>query len=116
MSAHTKIYLPGLVNEDGTAAYLLATDDGDGGMTLAVGAAAAPVVTGTFSPHAMTAGQTLTIPVGAFEIGVVILTGTGTVGGVDLPLGIPWNCAGKLAATVAIVTGSPGTARVFYNT
>ncbi len=69
---------------------------------------------GTLSTFAKTAGQTETIPVGAFQIGVIILTGTGTVGGVDLPVGVPWNCEAKLAATVAVVCGSPGTARVSY--
>lgn len=71
---------------------------------------------GTLSTFAKTAGQTETIPVGAFQIGVVILTGTGTVGGVDLPVGLPWNCEARLAATVAVVCGSPGTARVSYLT
>jgi hypothetical protein len=38
MSTYTKIYLPGLVagGQQDTPVYLLATDDGSGGMTLAV--------------------------------------------------------------------------------
>ncbi|MCK8235431.1 hypothetical protein, partial [Erwinia amylovora] len=59
-------------------------------------------------------GQTETIPVGAFNIGIIFLTGTGTVGGVDLPVGTPMNIDGKIAATVAVVCGTPGTARVAY--
>lgn len=71
---------------------------------------------GTFHGFAKTAGQTQTIPIGAFDGGVIILTGTGTVGGVDLPVGTPWNFASKLLAAVDVVCANPGTARIFYFT
>lgn len=69
---------------------------------------------GTLAIFAKTAGQTETIPVGAFQIGVIFLTGTGTIGGVDWPVGVPFNIEARTAATIAVVCGSPGTARVQY--
>lgn len=69
---------------------------------------------GTLAIFAKTAGETATIPVGAFQIGIVFLTGTGTIGGVDWPVGIPFNIEARTAATIAVVCGSPGTARVQY--
>lgn len=69
---------------------------------------------GTFSIFAKTAGQTETIPIGAFNIGIIFLTGTGTVGGVDLPVNVSLNIDAKTAAEIAVVCGSPGTARVSY--
>lgn len=71
-------------------------------------------VAGTLAIFAKTAGQTETIPVGAFQIGVIFLTGTGTIGGVDWPLLTPFNIESRVAATIAVVCGSPGTARVQY--
>lgn len=75
---------------------------------------APPTVTPNF--FAPTAGQTVIIPVGAIGASVLILTGTGTLNTVDQPLGVPWTEPGKLAATVTLVLGSPGTARVYYGT
>lgn len=69
---------------------------------------------GTLSIFAKTAGQTETIPVGAFQIGVIFLTGTGTIGGVDWPVNLPFNLDVRTAAQIAVVCGSPGTARVQY--
>lgn len=71
---------------------------------------------GTLALFAKTAGQNETIPVGAFQIGVIFLTGTGTIGGVDWPVGVPFNLEARTAATIAVVCGSPGTARVTYLT
>lgn len=71
---------------------------------------------GTLAIFAKTAGETETIPIGAFQIGIVFLTGTGTIGGVDWPVGVPLNIQARTAATIAVVCGSPGTARVQYLT
>lgn len=69
---------------------------------------------GTPSIFSKTAGQTETIPVGAFNIGVMFLTGTGTIGGVSWPLLTPFNIDARIASTLAVVCGSPGTALVNY--
>lgn len=72
--------------------------------------------TGTPVFKAKIAGETEVIPVGAFDIGIIILTGTGTQNGVDLPAGIPQNFANKTATAITVVLGSPGTARISYMT
>lgn len=72
--------------------------------------------TGTLTMVAATASSTTNIPIGAFNVGIIILTGTGTVGGVDLPALTPLNINDKLAAAVSVVLGSPGTARISYLT
>lgn len=64
----------------------------------------------------VTAGQTVVIPPGAINSSVIILTGTGTLNGVDQPVGVPWTEPNKLGAPVTLVLGSPGTARVYYGT
>ncbi len=71
---------------------------------------------GTPSIFAKTAGQTETIPIGAFNIGVIINTGTGTIGGVAWPTGVPFNISAKTAATIAVVCATPGTASINYLT
>lgn len=69
---------------------------------------------GTLSIFAKTAGQTENIPVGAFNIGIIFLTGTGTVNGVDLPVNVPLNIDARTAAVIVVACGSPGTARISY--
>lgn len=73
-----------------------------------------PTVTPNFFAPAST--TPVVIPVGAVNTTVIILTGTGTLNGIDQPLGVPWTEPNKLAATVTLVLGSPGTARVYYGT
>lgn len=77
---------------------------------------AAVAKTATFTNIAAVASSTTTIPIGAFDIGILILTGTGTVAAVDWPVSTPLNIKGPLAATVALVLANPGTARVTYST
>lgn len=71
---------------------------------------------GTLTLVAATAGSSTVIPVGAFNIGIIFLTGTGTVNAVDLPVGLPLNIDSKTAATITVTCGSPGTARISYLT
>lgn len=73
-----------------------------------------PTVTPNFSAPAST--TPVVIPVGAINASVLILTGTGTLNSIDQPVGVPWTEPSKLAATVTLVLGSPGTARVYYGT
>lgn len=70
--------------------------------------------TGTLTMVAAVASSTTTIPAGAFNIGILILTGTGTVNGVDLPANVPLNIADKTAASIAVVLANPGSARISY--
>jgi len=78
----------------------------------------APSGVSSITPNfaAATAGQTVVIPANAIGAGILILTGTGTINSVDWPVGIPWNEPNKLAATVTLVLGTPGTARIYYGT
>lgn len=77
-----------------------------------------PVTPQSVTPNFFAPASTtpVVIPVGAIGASVLILTGTGTLNGVDQPLGVPWTEPNKLAATVTLVLGSPGTARVYYGT
>lgn len=100
-----------------------------GGATLSGGVSGALVVAGagsggsiivtspavTENPVAMGASASQVIPVGAKSWAAVLLTGTGTINGVALPLNVPVS-GGTLAATVTIATGSASTAFVLYET
>lgn len=84
-------------------------------------AAAVPVSpssypSGTLTVRAKAAGETENIPVGAFQIGVIFNTGTGTINGVAWPTGLPFNIEARTAAAIAVVCGSPGTASINYLT
>lgn len=69
---------------------------------------------GTLSVFSKTAGQTETIPVGAFNIGILITSGTAMIGGVSWPVNTPFNLEARTAATITVVCGSPGTAVINY--
>lgn len=111
-------------DKDHVLLYKIARGSGAGGGLPVVISQATPGTTngvavtsypsGTLAIFAKTAGQTETIPAGAFQIGVIFLTGTGTIGGVDWPVGVPFNIEARTAAAIAVVCGSPGTARVQY--
>lgn len=84
-------------------------------------AAAVPVSlssypSGTLTVRAKAAGETENIPIGAFQIGVIFNTGTGTINGVAWPTGLPFNIEARTAAAIAVVCGSPGTASINYLT
>ncbi len=78
--------------------------------------AAPSAPSGTLTVLAKVAGETATIPIGAFNIGVIFNTGTGTIGGVAWPTGVPFNITAKTAATIAVVCNTPGTASINYLT
>jgi hypothetical protein len=77
-----------------------------------------PITQPTITPNFFAPASTtpVVIPIGAIGASVLILTGTGTLNGVDQPVGVPWTEPNNLAATVTLVLGSPGTARVYYGT
>ncbi len=77
-----------------------------------------PVTSGTVTPNfaAVVASGSIVIPAGAIGASVIILTGTGTLNGVDQPMGVPWSEPNKLAASVTLQLANPGTARVYYGT
>lgn len=77
-----------------------------------------PVTPQTVTPNFFAPATTtpVVIPAGAIGASILILTGTGTLNGVDQPVGVPWTEPNKLATTVTLVLGSPGTARVYYGT
>ncbi len=137
----TKIAYANGLTVDGLPMPLLVTDNGDGTYSPNIAAEltldptnlatsakqdtqitaeqailAAVAKTATFVPIAAVASSMTTIPVGAFDIGILILTGTGTVGGVDWPANIPLNIKGRLAVAVDVVLANPGTARITYST
>lgn len=88
------------------------TTGGVSGAILTSASGSSEVASGTLSPHVMAASATLTIPIGAFDGGVMVLSGTATVGGVAI-VGT-WNFATKLVAAVDVVTASASTAQVYY--
>jgi hypothetical protein len=69
-------------------------------------------------PHfaALAAGETGSIPVGAFNWTVTILTGTATIGGLTVPAGFSDSDAAELETAIEVVTGTPGTAYIRYST
>lgn len=94
-----------------------------GGSAVALGPSAAaasiPVVLPSVTPHvpiAAVASSTTTIPAGSIDIGILILTGTGTIGAVTFPTLTPYNFPNKSAADIVLVLGNPGTAIVTYGT
>lgn len=97
------------INCDANGNIIITGSGGGGGIPITQ-----PTVTPNFFAPAST--TPVVIPVGAIDASVLILTGTGTLNGVDQPLGVPWTEPNKLAATVTLVLGSPGTARVYYGT
>lgn len=68
---------------------------------------------GTLHGASLSAAGAVTIPMGAFAIGILLLTGTGTYttveGTVSLPLGAPVNIDDKLVAATVVTMGSSGT-------
>lgn len=87
-----------------------------GGVTPTPGSGGGSEVAGTFTLIAATAGQTKTIPIGAKGASVFVLTGTATMGGTDLPVGLPLDLGYAPAAPIDVVFGSPGTGRITYGT
>lgn len=83
---------------------------GTGGAGVVV--ASAPV---TEHPVALGASASQVIPIGAKSWAAVLLTGTGTINGVAMPLNIPLS-GGTLATTVTIATGTTSSAFVLYET
>lgn len=90
----------------------------NGELAVKVGQAGSDLVpTGTpHAPIAAVAGSTTNIPIGAFDIGVLIQTGTGTILGTNWPALLPFNVAGKIATTIPIILANPGTALITYST
>lgn len=118
------IFVPMLV--DSTGALVVDTSGGAGGgsnvaITSPLGAqtAAASVATVgarvTAHPAAIGASGSVTFPVGAQDCSFLLLTGTGTVGGVNWPLLTPYNVRGPLAATLTVATGSTSSAICDYS-
>jgi len=81
------------------------------------GGGGAPVTQPSVTEHpvALGASANQVIPVGAISWAAVLLTGTGTINGVAMPLNVPLS-GGKLAATVTIATAGGSSAFVLYET
>lgn len=71
----------------------------------------------TYTPNFVSVGASASsnIPATAKSWSFVLLTGTGTLGGVAVPLGIPVS-GGALAALLAYTTAGASSAYVFYET
>lgn len=93
----------------GVSGALVVTGPGSGGSIVVT----SPAV--TENPVALGASVSQIIPVGAKSWAAVLLTGTGTINGVALPLNVPVS-GGTLAATVTIATGTTSSAFVLYET
>lgn len=72
----------------------------------------------TCTPHpaAMAASSSVIFPTNATQVAFLLLTGTGTVGGVAWPLGVSYNNTGPLTSTLTVTTGSTSTAITDYST
>lgn len=72
----------------------------------------------TVTPHpaAMAASGNVVFPAGATQVAFLLLTGTGTVGGVAWPLGVAYNNTGPLTSTLTVTTGATSTAITDYST
>lgn len=70
--------------------------------------------TGNPNTFSLTAGQSHTIPAGAFNIGILPTAGTVTVDGVSWPASTPYNFEARVAADLVVTCGSPGTAIINY--
>lgn len=81
------------------------------------GAAAVPGTGPLTTPHPVAVGASASgnIPAGALSWAFVLLTGTGTIGGVAAPLGVPIS-GGKLAANLAYATAGASSAFILYET
>lgn len=69
----------------------------------------------TEHPVALGASASQIVPIGAISWAALLLTGTGTINSVAMPLGIPL-AGGTLGATVTVATGSTSSAFVLYET
>lgn len=88
------------------------------GGTAPSGGGGIPVTSGqSTTPHPVAVGASGSgnIPAGALSWAFVLLTGTGTIGGVAAPLGVPLS-GGKLAANFAYTTAGGSSAFILYET
>lgn len=60
------------------------------------------------------ASSTTTIPLGARDVGIILQTGTGTLGGVAMTALLPYNFIGPLQASCDVALANPGTANISY--
>lgn len=112
MSAFTKIYLPGLVagTAQNTPVYLLASDDGNGGMTLttsatvpAGGATSAKQDTGNASLAALVNASSNSFTNITTATTTVVKSGAGSLHSVTI------NSLGTIASTVTIYDNTAGS-------